>query len=132
MRLHLARVVPLDNDVPVPGESTFMNPLQTISPNVSKMPIHIPIGDPMEDGTLVGPLIDEDAVQMFENAVAEIRAQGGEILVGGDEWIAPVTLLNPLVRVTNPLPMAKEETFAPILYVHTYSDLMTQLLPKTT
>ena len=55
----------------------------------------LPIGDPMEDGTLVGPLIDEDAVQMFENAVAEIRAQGGEILVGGGRWIAPVTLLNP-------------------------------------
>jgi aldehyde dehydrogenase (NAD+) len=84
----------------------------------------LPIGDPMVEGTLVGPLIDEDAIQMYSDAIAKIREQGGEILAGGQRVERAGYFIQPtLVRVTGPLPMAKEETFAPILYVHTFSDL---------
>ena len=43
----------------------------------------IPIGDPLEPGTLIGPLIDHDAVEGYERAIATAKAQGGEVLVGG-------------------------------------------------
>jgi len=43
----------------------------------------IRIGNPIDPNTLMGPLIDADAVQMYERAIATIRDQGGEILTGG-------------------------------------------------
>ena len=43
----------------------------------------IKIGNPLEPDTLVGPLIDKDAVNNFLNAVEEIKKQGGNILFGG-------------------------------------------------
>lgn len=84
----------------------------------------LPIGDPLDDGTLVGPLIDDDAVGQFERALKKIEEQGGEILCGGSRVDGPGSFVKPtLVRAPLDLPMAKEETFAPILYVFTYSDL---------
>ncbi|NCG18539.1 MAG: aldehyde dehydrogenase family protein [Rhodobacterales bacterium] len=83
-----------------------------------------PIGDPMESGTLVGPLIDEDAVQTFLAAISTIQEQGGEVLCGGTRVDRPGSYVVPaVVRANVDLPVAKEETFAPILYVFTYSDL---------
>jgi aldehyde dehydrogenase (NAD+) len=82
------------------------------------------IGDPLEEGTLVGPLIDEETVQMFEQAIATIREQGGEILVGGERVDRPGYFVQPtVVRAPRDLPIMKHETFAPILYVTTYTDL---------
>ena len=43
----------------------------------------LPVGDPWEDGTLVGPLISEAAVSTMLSAVAEANSQGGEVLCGG-------------------------------------------------
>ncbi len=83
-----------------------------------------PIGDPMEPGTLVGPLIDEGTVQMYLDAIAKIKEQGGEVLCGGNRLDRAGCYVEPtVVRAPADLPMAKEETFAPILYVSTYSDL---------
>ena len=84
----------------------------------------LPIGDPLDAGTLVGPLIDADAVATYERAVQTIQDQGGEVLCGGKKvdregfFVRP-----PLVKAPMDLPIAKEETFAPILYVFTYKDL---------
>jgi aldehyde dehydrogenase (NAD+) len=85
----------------------------------------ISIGDPLtEEGVLMGPLIDDDAVQMYEAAIARVREQGGEILVGGERIQRAGSYVQPtIVRAAHDLPMAKEETFAPILYVSTYRDL---------
>jgi len=41
------------------------------------------IGDPIEPGTLMGPLVDGGAVRQFESAVAEAVASGGRLLTGG-------------------------------------------------
>ncbi len=82
------------------------------------------IGDPQEEGVLVGPLIDEDAVEMYEDAIAKIREQGGEILCGGRRLDRPGFFVEPaVVRVNGDLPMAHVETFAPILYVYTWSEI---------
>jgi aldehyde dehydrogenase (NAD+) len=84
----------------------------------------LPIGDPLQPGTLVGPLIDHDAVRMFEAAVARARAEGGEVLVGGDRLERPGFYVRPtVVAAYDGMSIVKEETFAPILYVFRYSDL---------
>jgi aldehyde dehydrogenase (NAD+) len=87
----------------------------------------IRIGDPLAEGTLVGPLISARAVEAFRAAVQMAREQGGEVLVGGGvldrgggHFVEPTIIRAP---AGNGLPIAREETFAPILYVFTYRDL---------
>ncbi len=82
------------------------------------------IGDPMSDDTLMGPLIDDDAVRMYNEAIATIREQGGEILTGGEALDRPGSFVKPtLVKAHRDMAICKHETFAPILYLFTYSDL---------
>ena len=89
------------------------------------------IGDPLEDGTLMGPLIDAGSQAQFLEAVAAAVAQGGEVLAGGAVVDAGTVLegstgafVQPtLIRANKGMEICKEETFAPILYVMTYSDL---------
>lgn len=89
----------------------------------------IRIGDPLADGTLVGPLVNRRAVDGFKHAIAQAKAQGGTVLVGGDvasvSGLAGHFVQPTIIRVpsSNVLPMAHEETFAPILYVFTYKTL---------
>src|SRR5690606_7706869 len=49
----------------------------------------IRIGDPLKEGTLVGPLINERAVEGFLHAVSQAKAQGGTVLVGGERAEVP-------------------------------------------
>ena len=89
------------------------------------------IGDPLADGTLMGPLIDEGSQQQFLDAVAAAKEQGGEVLAGGGVVDASTIIpgasgafVQPtLIRAHKDMAICKEETFAPILYVMTYSDL---------
>ena len=82
------------------------------------------IGDPLAEGTLVGPLIDEGAVTSFEEAIAAAVAQGGEILVGGKRVDRPGSFVEPtIIRARHDMPICREETFAPILYVFEYDSL---------
>jgi aldehyde dehydrogenase (NAD+) len=86
------------------------------------------IGDPLAEGTLVGPLINGAAVEAFLSAVEAGRAQGGEVLAGGGRvsglagghFVQPTIIRAP---ASNQLPIASQETFGPILYVFTYRDL---------
>lgn len=83
----------------------------------------ITIGDPLTDGTLVGPLITPGAVEGFERAVAAAVAQGGVVMCGGrriegrGNYVLPTIVRAP---ASNRLAIAQEETFAPILYVFSY------------
>ncbi|MGQ0626598.1 MAG: aldehyde dehydrogenase family protein [Phycisphaerales bacterium] len=84
------------------------------------------IGDPLKEGTLVGPLVNARAVEGFERAVRCAREQGATVLVGGKRVSRPGNFVEPtLIRAPagNVLPIAFEETFAPILYVFSYRDL---------
>ncbi len=84
----------------------------------------IPIGDPLETGILVGPLINEAAVQRMMDALAAAREQGGEILCGGERIDRVGYFVQPaIVQAHESMPIVSEETFAPILYVMTYRDL---------
>ncbi|MCB9665198.1 MAG: aldehyde dehydrogenase family protein [Alphaproteobacteria bacterium] len=96
----------------------------TFLPRLERVYRSAKVGDPLADGTLVGPLIDEDAVRGFEHAVAQARAQGAELVAGGSRVDGPGHFVQPtLLRAAPDLPMVREETFAPILYVSTYRDL---------
>jgi len=76
------------------------------------------IGDPLAPSTLMGPLIDSQAVQRFEAAIAAARGMGGEILHGGRVLERAGHFVEPtIVRAANEWPIVQAETFAPILYV---------------
>jgi L-aminoadipate-semialdehyde dehydrogenase len=88
----------------------------------------LPIGDPREDGTLVGPLVDGTAFQHMQESLQQAKAEGGEVLVGGDRRMADALpdafyVAPALVRMPGQTAVVKHETFAPILYVLTYSRL---------
>ncbi|WP_275558129.1 aldehyde dehydrogenase family protein [Streptomyces sp. 5-6(2022)] len=88
----------------------------------------LPIGDPFEDTTLVGPLISPAALDTMNSALARAQAQGGKILAGGNRRLAEAApaaaYVEPvLVRVDAQTDVVREETFAPILYVLTYDTL---------
>jgi aldehyde dehydrogenase (NAD+) len=83
----------------------------------------LPIGDPRQEGVLVGPLIEEAAVEAFETALAQAVEQGGTILVGGTRVEGAVSYVRPaIVRMPAQTAVVEHETFAPILYVMTWSD----------
>ena len=82
------------------------------------------IGDPLDPSTLMGPLLDQDAVDTMMSALGEVRASGGEILVGGKTLDRPGYFVEPTVcRVRADLAIVGEETFAPILYLMEYETL---------
>ncbi len=84
----------------------------------------VEIGDPLEDGVLMGPLVNEDAVHRYLRALEEIKEQGGEILYGGKRLDRPGNFVQPtLVRARADMPIVAEETFAPILYLLPFSEL---------
>ena len=84
----------------------------------------IEAGNPMEEGTLLGPLIDGDAVRQFTEAIEIIKEQGGEILAGGTAVDRPGSYVRPtVVKAHAGMAITKQETFAPILYVFSYSDI---------
>jgi aldehyde dehydrogenase (NAD+) len=82
------------------------------------------IGDPLEPETLMGPLIDGQAVEGYRTAIAAARAAGGELLYGGNVLERPGNFVEPaIVRARNDWPIVQTETFAPILYVIPVSSL---------
>ncbi|MEE2788432.1 MAG: aldehyde dehydrogenase family protein [Myxococcota bacterium] len=84
----------------------------------------IRVGDPLADGTLMGPLIDELAVERFENTIIEACRQGGTVLHGGKKIDRAGYFVEPtLIAIDAHAPIVQDETFAPILYVHSFSTL---------
>ncbi|RPF31407.1 aldehyde dehydrogenase family protein [Streptomyces sp. TLI_185] len=88
----------------------------------------LPIGDPFDENTLVGPLISTKALDDMQDAVTRVQAQGGKLLVGGARRLADAApraaYAEPaVVRVDEQTDVVREETFAPILYVLTYDTL---------
>jgi len=82
----------------------------------------IRIGDPRDPATLMGPLIDHEAVENMLRGLERIREQGGEVLCGGRRldgcFVEPT-----IVRAHPNMPILKEEIFAPILYLLEFETL---------
>jgi aldehyde dehydrogenase (NAD+) len=84
----------------------------------------VTIGDPLEAGTLMGPLVNETAVKDMMAGLAKVREQGGEIITGGNRVDRPGFFVEPtIVRAHQGLAIAEEETFAPILYIYEVENL---------
>jgi aldehyde dehydrogenase (NAD+) len=82
------------------------------------------IGDPLEPGTLMGPLIDGGAVRQFESAVAQAVASGGRLLTGGKALARPGFFVEPAIVVARAdWAIVRTETFAPILYLIPFGTL---------
>jgi aldehyde dehydrogenase (NAD+) len=82
----------------------------------------VKIGDPMDESTLMGPLVNRRAVEDMMDGVRRIREQGGEILFGGERMLG--NFVQPtLVRAHPDMAILKEEIFAPILYLVEFDTL---------
>jgi aldehyde dehydrogenase (NAD+) len=87
---------------------------------------NLPIGDPLKEGTLVGPMIDGQAVQNFIKAQEELKKEGGKVIAGGkvlegDQFPGGRYVQPALAEAQNHFHIVQEETFAPILYLIRYS-----------
>lgn len=77
----------------------------------------VAIGDPLTPGTLMGPLIDAQAVENYLAAVEAAKQAGGTVLCGG-KTRSPGHFVEPtIIRARNDWPVVQTETFAPILYL---------------
>jgi aldehyde dehydrogenase (NAD+) len=83
-------------------------------------------GNPLDEESLMGPLIDQDAVNRYKHALVRVQQEGGSILFGGrvlkeraGYFVEPTLVCG----LKNDSPLVQEETFAPILYVMSYRTL---------
>ena len=86
------------------------------------------IGNPLDPENHMGPLIDEEAVEMYLNALKTVKEQGGQLIVEGGklqgEGYESGCYVRPsIAEVTPDMAIVREETFAPLLYIMKYGDL---------
>jgi len=87
----------------------------------------LPIGNPLEEDILVGPLIDDRAGRAMKAAIDAARQQGGKLLIGGERITKGVptgVYVHPaIIDIQASAPVIRQETFAPLLYVIRYNNL---------
>jgi aldehyde dehydrogenase (NAD+) len=83
------------------------------------------IGDPLDDNTLMGPLITAKAVEEMFEALEQAKTQGGKILTGGKRRpeLGPQFVEPTIVQMPTQTDVVHQETFAPILYLLEYDSL---------
>jgi aldehyde dehydrogenase (NAD+) len=86
------------------------------------------IGDPLDETNHVGPLTDQDAVQMYLNALDAVKSQGGKFLVeggvlNGQGYDSGCYVKPAIAEVKNEMQIVQDETFAPILYIMPYQTI---------
>lgn len=88
---------------------------------------NLSIGNPLDEGTLVGPLVDEQAFEVMRQSIEAAKSQGGRLLIGGDrvtESVPGGVYVKPaIVEIDGTAEIVQQETFAPILYVMRYEKL---------
>jgi L-aminoadipate-semialdehyde dehydrogenase len=87
----------------------------------------LPIGNPLEKKTLMGPLIDKNAVDLVQHSIQRLKDEGGEILYGGErlggaEFPGGCYMTPCLVTAKPDFDIVQHETFGPLLYLMTYRD----------
>lgn len=96
-------------------------------PRLQKAYNSLPIGSPLEQGVLVGPLIDQAALTAMQNALQQAHAQGGTVHGGErtliDQYPNAAYVRPAIVEMPAQTEIMFHETFAPILYVLKYQDL---------
>ena len=84
----------------------------------------LPIGNPLDEKTVMGPLIDKGAVEAVQESIQRLKDEGGEVLYGGDRLTVPGgCYMKPcLATAKADFEIVKHETFGPLLYLLTYRD----------
>ena len=85
------------------------------------------IGNPLDRNTTVGPLVDSQSVEAVQKSIEKVKAQGGEIIFGGEKLDGPEfsggAYMRPAIaRISSKADIVKHETFGPLLYLMTYRD----------
>ncbi|MCZ2126996.1 MAG: aldehyde dehydrogenase family protein [Anaerolineales bacterium] len=103
-------------------EKPIANDLTTRLANAYKQ---VRIGDPLDEQTLMGPLVDNSAVEEMMEAVNQALAEGGEIVAGGKMLSekGPNFVEPTIIKMPAQTGIVKKETFAPILYLLEYDDV---------
>lgn len=88
----------------------------------------VSIGNPLDERTLVGPMIDKWAVETFVKAQEQVVAEGGKIIYGGQVLEGPgyesgCYVMPCIAEAKNEYQIVQDETFAPLLYLMKYSDI---------
>ena len=86
------------------------------------------IGNPLDENTLVGPLVDRSAVEAFSSAIEQVKKEGGRIIFGGKVlegkgFESGLYVVPALAEADNHFHIVQEETFAPLLYLLKYKTL---------
>ena len=97
---------------------------RTLAERLVRAYAQVPVGDPLDPGTLMGPLVTPDAVEGMFAALEQAKSDGGEVLTGGRrradlgaQFVEPA-----IVRMPAQTAVVKTETFAPILYLLEYDE----------
>ena len=99
-----------------------------VKEKLKKAYAQLKVGNPLDTTNHVGPLIDQQAVEAFVNAIENAKTQGGNILAGGDvlkgKDFSSGCYVNPcIIEMPNQSDIVLKETFAPILYIMKYEQL---------
>ncbi|MEJ5165399.1 MAG: aldehyde dehydrogenase family protein [Thermoanaerobaculia bacterium] len=98
--------------------------LDKFSERLIKAYSSVKIGNPWEEGILMGPLVNKGAQDTYKEAIEIIKKQGGKILYGGRVIEREGYFVEPTIVLANPnMEIVKEETFAPILYLLPFETL---------
>jgi aldehyde dehydrogenase (NAD+) len=98
--------------------------VEELTTGLAKAYAQVRIGDPLDPNTVMGPLVDQEAVDIMMKALEVLPSQGGKIVVGGSRLGRPGFYVTPaIVRVPGNTQLVCEETFAPILYIMPYETL---------
>jgi aldehyde dehydrogenase (NAD+) len=100
---------------------------ESLVPRLKKIYASLPVGNPLEKGTLVGPLIDAAAHEAMQRALEQARAEGGEVRGGDRVKVAGCEdgcyVMPALAEMPEQTGVMHHETFAPILYIASYRSL---------
>jgi aldehyde dehydrogenase (NAD+) len=82
----------------------------------------VAIGNPLDRKTIMGPLIDKNAVDLVQHSIQRLKDEGGEVLYGGERLTVPgECYMKPCLATAKPdFEIVQHETFGPLLYLMTY------------
>ena len=85
------------------------------------------IGNPLDRATTVGPMVDASSVDAVQQSIEQVKAQGGEIIFGGEklnggEFPGGAYMRPAIARISHDAEIVKHETFGPLLYLMSYRD----------
>ena len=98
--------------------------IDEVMPIIKNAYAQVKIGDPLDTSVLMGPLIDQVAVDNYLASVNKAVETGGELICGGEVIDQPGYFVKPaVIRAENHWDVVQNETFAPILYVMTFDTI---------